>query len=143
MRKKVFGRKLNRNRRSRASLFRSLSKAMILHGSVKTTRAKAKAIIKELDRLMGFVADGSVAKRRDALSQLGNDRKATDMLFEKYSEFAKSRKSGFTTLSILPPRRGDSAEMLQISWVEMPKPEETKAEPKKSKEKVKKAEDKK
>lgn len=117
MRKKVFGKKLNRNRKSRASLFRSLAKSMILHGNIKTTRAKAKAVQRELDRLMRLVADGSVAKRRLALSSLGNDRKATDILFEKYVVLAKSRKSGFTTLSILPNRRGDDAEMMQVSWV--------------------------
>lgn len=120
MRKKVFGRKLNRNRRSRTALFRSLSKAMITHGSIKTTRAKAKALEPDLDRLMRLVAEGSLSSKRLALSMLANDREVTDMLFEKYADLSKSRKSGFTTMSLLPPRRGDSAEMMQISWVQMP-----------------------
>lgn len=133
MRKKVFGRKLNRNRRSRTALFRSLSKAMIMHGSIKTTRAKAKALEPELDRLMGLVAEGSLASRRQALSMLANDRKVTDMLFEKYASLAQSRKSGFTTSALLPPRRGDSAEMMQISWVEVPVSEKEVVEKKEEK----------
>lgn len=135
MRNKVFGKKLNRNRRSRTALFRSLSKAMILNGSIKTTRAKALAVQKTLDGLMKLVAEESLRSRRDALSRLANDREATDMLFEKYASLAKSRKSGYTTIAQLTPRRGDSAEMLQVSWVPFEEPKPAVAE---KKEKVKK-----
>lgn len=120
MRNKVFGKKLNRNRKSRTLLFRALTKSMIEHGSIKTTRAKSKAIIPELDRLMGFVKDGSLSSRRSALAILGNDRKAADMLFDKYQKLASSRVSGFTTLTHLAPRRGDAAKMVSLSWVQMP-----------------------
>lgn len=104
-----------------------------MHGSIKTTRAKAKALEPELDRLMGLVAEGSLASRRQALSMLANDRKVTDMLFEKYASLAQSRKSGFTTSALLPPRRGDSAEMMQISWVEVPVSEKEVVEKKEEK----------
>lgn len=123
MRKKVFGRKLNRNRRSRASLFRSLAKSMIKHGVITTTRAKAKAVQPDLDRLMGMVTESTLAKRRSALSYLGNDREATDLLFSKYAKFAVGRNSGYTTIAALPPRKGDSAEMVRLSWVEVPEEE--------------------
>lgn len=119
MRKKVFGRKLSRNRRSRTALFRSLVRAMILEGKVKTTKAKARAVVGDLDRMIGLVADGSVSARRSALAILANDKEATEVLFKKYLALAKDRKSGFTNLVQVPPRRGDAAEMMQISWVKI------------------------
>ena len=118
MRKKVFGKKLNRNRRSRAALFRALAKSMILYGEIKTTKAKSLAVRPNLDKLISFVKKDDLAARRMALSKLGNERKITDTLFEKYSDLAKTRDSGFTKMSILPNRGGDNAEMRLLSWVE-------------------------
>ena len=130
MRKKVFGRKLNRNRRSRSALFKAQMKSMILHGKIKTTKAKALALNPELDRLIGLVKKNDLAAHRAALATLGNDRKATDMLFEKYVALADSRNSGFTSMALLENRKGDDADMVSISWVELPaeKKEEKKEE---------------
>lgn len=118
MRKKVFGKQLGRNRRSRTALFRALLKSMVVKGSVKTTKAKAQAVKGELDKLIGLVADGSVTAKREALSRLGNDRDAVEMLFKKYQKLASERKSGFTTSSLLAPRKGDAAPMVSVSWIE-------------------------
>jgi len=136
MRKMVFGRKLSRNRRSRTALFRSLTRAMILEGKITTTKAKAKAVVGDLDDLMRLVAEGTINARRAVLAKLGNDKEATDLAFKKYQNLAKSRKSGFTNLAQILPRRGDAAEMMQISWVEVPLEEVktlTKAKPVKAK----------
>lgn len=134
MRKKVFGRKLNRNRRSRTALFRSLMRSMILRGSIKTTKAKAKAVVGDLDELMKLVAAGTISSRRAAFSKLGNDKEATDTLFKRYQALAKDRQSGFTNLVQIPPRRGDAASMMQISWVQIAQKEEVKPAKKVSKE---------
>ena len=120
MRKKVFGKKLNRNRRSRNLLFRSLVKSMILHGETKTTRAKAQAVVPLLEKLVSMVKKNDLAARRDVLARLGNDKDITDMFFSKYSSLVNSRQSGFTKVTRLPNRRGDDAEMVKVSWVEMP-----------------------
>src|SRR3989344_7909703 len=118
MRKKVFGKKLGRNRKSRNILFRSLAKEMISHGSIKTTKAKARAVLPELERLIGFVKDNSLVARREALGKLGNDKKAADALFKKYGALASSRNSGYVRITNLLPRRGDNAGMVRLSWVE-------------------------
>jgi large subunit ribosomal protein L17 len=94
-------------------------RAMILEGKVKTTKAKARAVVGDLDRLIKLVDDGSVSARRSALSILANDKEATELLFKKYQALAKDRKSGFTNLVQIPARRGDAAEMMQISWVQI------------------------
>lgn len=118
--KKVFGRKLNRNRRSRTALFRSLTKSIILNGKIKTTRAKALAVQRDLDKLMTMVGKESVPARRQVLSYLANDKDATDMLFSKYTGATKTRKSGFTRITTLEKRRGDNALMVSLEWVEAP-----------------------
>jgi large subunit ribosomal protein L17 len=120
MRKKVFGRKLSRNRNSRKALFRSLVRALVLEGKIKTTVPKAKAIRPEIDKIMSLVRDGSLAARRRALSKLGNDRVVVATLFEKYANLTKDRSSGFTRIIALPERKGDNAPMAYIEWVEAP-----------------------
>lgn len=115
MRKKVFGKKLGRNRRSRKILFRSLAKSLIMHGKITTTKAKAQALLPEAERLMGLVKKEGLAARRAALAALGNDKKVADRLFG-YKELADSRDSGFVTMTPLAVRRGDAAEMVAIEW---------------------------
>jgi len=132
MRNKIFGKKLARNRKSREALFVSLVQNVIEHGEMTTTLTKAKAIQAELDMLMLDVAKGSVAGRRHAMSFLRNNRTTVDKLFE-LKDLAKSRVSGFSSITRLPTRRGDNAEMARISWVtvgstEAPEAKEAKQE---------------
>jgi len=117
MRKRVFGKKLNRPRRSRVALFRSQARALILHGRIKTTKAKAQALRPELERLMTLVKKGELSSQRAALARLGNDKEAVNLLFSKYTELVRSRNSGFVKIQLLAQRRGDAAEMVEISWV--------------------------
>lgn len=123
MRKKVFGKKLGRNRKSRNILFRSLAREMILRGSIKTTKAKALAVRPFLERLIGLVKSNTLSARRAALSALGNDRESVKALFGKYANLAGSRNSGFVKLIALPTRRGDNAQIVRLSWVEEVKSE--------------------
>lgn len=118
MRKRVFGKKLGRNRKSRGNLFRSLAREMILHGSIKTTKAKAVAVRPILEHLMCLVRSNTLAARRAALGALGNDRESLRVLFDKYASLANSRNSGFVRLTPLATRRGDNARMVSLSWVE-------------------------
>ena len=118
MRKKVFGRKLSRNRKSRSALLRSLSREMILRGSIDTTFAKAKALQPDVEKLAMLVRSGSLDSKRGALSMLGNDRDTLDSLFKKLPGVLGNRTSGFTRITKLGARRGDNAEMARIEWVE-------------------------
>lgn len=119
MRNKIFGKQLSRNRKSREALFVSLIKNVVEHGSITTTLTKAKAIQGDLDRLMIDVAKGDLAAKRHAASYLRNDRSAVEKLFSN-TTLAKSRVSGFSSITRLPTRRGDNAEMAKISWVVTP-----------------------
>lgn len=134
MRKRVFGKKLGRNRNARKALFRSLTRALVVDGSIVTTEAKAKVMRREIDKIMTLVKDGSLLARRRVLAKLGNDRMTTDELFRTYEILTKTRSSGFTKRILLLPRKGDNAEMARLEWVERPvKSEEKKAKGKKVK----------
>jgi len=139
MKKMVFGRKLSRGRKSREALFKSLMEALILHGAITTTKAKAKAIQGDIDRMITLSKKDSVASRRKVSAMLGNNRGLALTVFEKISKAFATRTSGFTKIILLPNRKGDNAEMARLEWsqkisLEEKKPEkkeESKAEPKK------------
>ena len=143
MRNKVFGKQLSRSRKGRRALIRSLIKTLIVRGKITTTKAKAKAIQGQVDKLVTLGKKGTVSARRDVLAFLGNDRTVTDFFFMKQIPVFKNRTSGFTRIIILPRRRGDNAEMATLEWmdkyVEVVKKEVTsKKESKKEKTKLKK-----
>ncbi len=115
MRKRVYGRKLNRSRRSRTALFRSLIRSLAKNGRIKTTLAKAKAVQPEVDKMIGLLKQETVSSRRLVYSRLGNDRFTTDELY-RVSKFMKDKVSGFTKLTHLSFRSGDNAEMAMLEW---------------------------
>lgn len=119
MRKKVFGRKFSRNRKSRKALFRSLMRSLLEHGKIVTTEKKAKAIQKDIDKLVKLAKINSLASVRKINSILGNDREALTNLKLKVGSSFKNRTSGFTKTVILPKRRGDSARMMRLEWSEL------------------------
>ena len=118
MRKMVFGRKLSRGKKSREALFMSLCRAMIANGKIVTTVAKAKAVRGQIDKLVTLAKKGTLPTRRRALAYLANDRASTDKLFGAVAKAFLSRKGGYTRIFPLPRRRGDSAKMVRIEWVD-------------------------
>jgi len=118
MRNKVYGRRLSRSRSARKALFRSQVRALVLNGKISTTKAKAKALQPEIDKIMNLVSKGDHLAKRAVLSRLGNDRETMDDLFGKYKDLAKSRKSGFSRISKHPLRKGDRAETVSLEFVQ-------------------------
>lgn len=118
MRKRVVGRKLGRNKNSRKALMRSLFRGLILEGAIETTLTKAKFAKPQIDSLMSKAAEGTLQARRGVLAALGNDRRLTDTLYQKYADLLKTKRTGFVRIIKLPPRRGDNAQQARIEWVE-------------------------
>jgi large subunit ribosomal protein L17 len=109
---------------------------MILHGNIRTTKAKAQAVRSELERLITKAKKGTEAMRRDILSSL-DDRKITSHLIEMSKTQFGNRNSGYTRIVKLGMRNGDASEMVSLSFVdekvvaEVVKPKEEKKEIKK------------
>lgn len=135
MKKKVFGRKFSRDYGSRQALFRALTRSLILHSAIKTTKAKAKAVQPDLDFLVNLVKGGSVTQNRQAYAMLGNDREVLTILTKHVTPVFVNRTGGYTRIVPLPKRAGDNAEMGRLEWVEKVevKPEKANAKKRKSK----------
>ncbi len=116
MKKKVFGRQLSRSKPAREALLASLAKSLILNGKIETTRAKAKAVTPDVEKMVTFAKKGSLLGRRKVLSMLDNDRVATDALFTSVVKAFTDKTSGFTRAISLPRRHGDNSEMIRLEW---------------------------
>ena len=130
MKKMVFGRKLSRGRKAREALFRSLTQALIMRGSITTTKAKAKAIQGDVDKMITLSKKDSVSARRKVSAILGNNRALALTVFEKISKAFANRTSGFTRMILLPRRKGDFAEIARLEWSQKISLEEKKPEKK-------------
>ena len=116
MKKLVFGRKLGRGYGARRALFRALIRALISYGAIKTTKAKAKAVQTEVEKMILKAKKGGINSRREVFSSLGNDRKTVDRLFKEVVPAFLTKVSGYTRIINLPTRQGDRAEMARLEW---------------------------
>lgn len=91
---------------------------MILNGKIVTTKAKAKAIQGDLERMVTLAKKADINARRKVLAYLDNAKETTSILFNQVAKFFANRTSGFTRLVALPRRRGDMAQMVRIEWTE-------------------------
>lgn len=116
MNKRVFGKKLSRNRKARQALFRSLLRNLVLNGKINTTYAKAKAIQADVDKVVVLAKKNTVSSQRMLLARFGNDRVVTQKLVTDVIKGLESRNSGFTRITKLPKRLGDNAAMARIEF---------------------------
>jgi len=108
----------------RRALLRSLATQLIRHGQITTTKARAKAVRSEAERMITLAKDGSLAARRRAMGYL-YDKQLVHLLFdgdpEKEIASAKeryaTRNGGYTRIARTLRRRGDNAEMAIIELV--------------------------
>ena len=100
----------------RKALLRSLATQIIRHGQITTTKTRAKAVRKEVERMITLAKDGSLAARRRANSYL-YDKKLVSDLFNEVKERYGDREGGYTRIVRTKRRRGDNAEMAIIELV--------------------------
>ncbi|MDO8340393.1 MAG: 50S ribosomal protein L17 [Candidatus Woesebacteria bacterium] len=144
--KKVFGKKLSRERATREALFVSLVESLVINKKINTTRAKAKAVIGLIDRLISLAKKGTLASKRQILKRLKGNKKIATIIWTEVVNYFPERNSGFTRIIPISQRKGDLAKMVRLEWTEVKlKKEEPKKEDLKTKKdkKVKKGEDKK
>lgn len=132
----VFGKKLSRGKKGREALLRSLVRAIIVSGKIVTTKAKAKAIIGQIDKIVTLAKKGTLDSRRRVLAFLGNDREASQRLVNVLGPSFSARNSGYTRIILLPSRKGDNAKMARLEWVDEIKEEKKEEKPKEKKEKT-------
>lgn len=116
MKKRVFGKKLSRSRSARKAMYRSLIRALVANGQIKTTKAKAKGVQIQIDKLIKKAQKDTLQGKREVHSFLGSDKQTSRKIIKKIAKEFKSKKSGFTRIVPLPARRGDLAQMVRLSW---------------------------
>jgi large subunit ribosomal protein L17 len=97
----------------RRALLRALTTELIRNGRITTTKARARAVRSEADRMITLAKDGSLAARRRALGYM-YDKQLVHALFEQASERYGSREGGYTRILRTVSRRGDNADMAII-----------------------------
>lgn len=109
--------KLSRDSAHRKALLMNLSKALVEHGRIETTEAKAKAVRPEVERLITLAKRGDLHARRQALAALGHDRYAVTRLFNEVAPRYAQRPGGYTRIVKVASRRSDGSRMALIELV--------------------------
>ena len=109
--------KLSRSASHRKALLANLCVEVIDHERIKTTQAKAKAVKPEVEKLITLAKRGDLHARRQALSELGQDKFLVHKLFEEIAPRYAERPGGYARIVKLGPRRSDSTEMVFLELV--------------------------
>ena len=115
MKKQKKGRKFSLKKDQREALFKSLITALILKEKIKTTEAKAKESSGLVEKLITKAKKGDLASIK--LLNKFLDKKIVKKLIIEIAPRYKERKSGYTRVIKLGPRKSDSAKMAIIELV--------------------------
>ena len=110
-------RKFGRKKNARKAFVKGLASALIIHGRIETTIARAKEIRPFVERLVTYAKGGSLADRRLASSKLYNHNIEIDKLWSEYAPKYKDVKGGYTRIVRLNPRLSDASEMAIIEFI--------------------------
>lgn len=124
--------KLNRFTSWQEATIKSLARNLIIHESMKTTLARAKAVRPLVEKLIALAKSNTLSVKREAFRVLGDHKLVAALFNETGPRFAK-RASGFTRIINLARRRGDDARMVIFELTEI-KPKLKKAKKEKAKE---------
>src|SRR2546430_15966380 len=111
------GKKLGRDSAHRKALYSNLAGALIEHGRIKTTEAKAKAVKPFAEQRITLGKRGDLHARRLALAELRSQDVVHQLFAEVAPRFAE-RPGGYTRIVKLSPRNGDSADMVYLELVD-------------------------
>jgi len=111
------GRKLGRDASHRKALYANLTSALIEHGRIKTTVAKAKEVRPVAEQMITLGRRGGVPARRQALKFLRSQDVVHKLFSEVGPRFA-DREGGYLRIIRIGPRLGDAAEMAYLELVD-------------------------
>ena len=117
MRHAKAGKKLGRDSAHRKALYSNLTGALIEHGRIETTEAKAKAVKPFAEKMITLGKRGDLHARRQALAAL----RSNDVVHHLFAEVAprfSERAGGYTRIVKLGQRQGDAAEMAYLEFVD-------------------------
>ena len=108
--------KLGRTASHRKLMLASQVKALIEHGKVDTTVARAKESSKLAEKMVTWAKRGDLHARRQAFRLL-QSKEIVHKLFDEIGPRYDDREGGYTRVLHMPPRSGDGANMARLMWV--------------------------
>lgn len=109
-------RKFGRETIQRKALYKSLTTALIDHGKIKTTSAKAKSLSSFADKLVTTAKKANIASRRELAKTF--HPKTVKKLMDEIGPRFSDKKGGYTRTIRLGQRKSDGAEMSIIEFTE-------------------------
>lgn len=134
--------RLSKPKDQREALLRSLATELFMHGEIRTTMSRAKALQPYAEGIISLAKKGDLHSRREALKYIFDKETgkymdvATNEVFDEKQEGKKlteetvlrklfaqigkkyeSRNGGYTKIFRLAPRRGDAVDMALIQLV--------------------------
>ena len=111
------GRKFGRERDERRALIKGLADSLVLRESIETTLPKAKEVLPYVERLITKAKKGDLHNRRQVIASL-QTLEAAHKLVDDIAPKLKGRVSGHLRIEKSDIRRGDSAQMAKVSFVD-------------------------
>jgi large subunit ribosomal protein L17 len=111
------GRKFGRETDQRSALIKSLAESLVRDESIKTTLPKAKELVPYIEKLITKAKKGDLHNRRQVISGLQTIESA-HKLVDEIAPKLSGRVSGHVRITKLGTRRGDNADMAQVSFVD-------------------------
>jgi len=110
-------RTLGRVRRQRQALVSGLARALILHGKIQTTEAKAKELRPFIEKLVTRARNDTIANRRLLSAHFNNEQMIVQKLVTDIAPRYRERAGGYTRIIKLAPRASDSSRQAVIEFV--------------------------
>jgi len=119
MRKHISGRKLQRDTNERKALFKSLMSSLVLHESITTTEAKAKAVKGAIEKIVTKAKkQAKQAKQAERILRAHFSDSVLKKLINDIAPRFANRPGGYTRIIKLGNRLQDNAKMVKLEWVE-------------------------
>ncbi|MDR2695733.1 MAG: 50S ribosomal protein L17 [Deltaproteobacteria bacterium] len=120
MRHSNAGKKFSRTPSHRKALLHNLAKALLSHGRIRTTEAKAKELRGVVEPLITLALRDDLHARRQAYRVLGSHA-LVKRLFDEIAPVFAGVPGGYTrVVKLAQPRRGDNAPLALIELIRKP-----------------------
>lgn len=110
------GRRMGGSAAHQRHMLANLATALFEHGKITTTQARARRLRPVAERLITFAKRGDLHARRQVLTVL-TDKAVVKTLFDEIGPSYASRDGGYTRITKVGIRKGDSAPMAVIELV--------------------------
>ena len=110
-------RKFGRTKNQRHALIKGLMLALIAHGKIETTEAKAKELRPFIEKMVTKANVDTLSSRRLVISRLYNLTAEANKLINEIAPKYKGRSGGYTRITKLPRRAGDASKMAIIEFI--------------------------